>query len=198
MNSYTVCNHDECERIVGKHGAKGYCPLHYRRHKIYGDANYVKRNRPCIVSDCQDYKQTGAGYCKKHGKRYDRGQDPSLPSKYDKRASIDRGDHHLIPLGLQSLKGYAIIDPLDAHIDNYQWSRTTNGYAQAIVNGKHTLMHHIIVGKPPKGFVTDHINGNRADNRRINLRFVTQRENTLNKWFAYRGEEYSGALPKED
>lgn len=42
------------------------------------------------------------------------------------------------------------------------------------------FLHKIIMGKPPKGFVTDHINRNKLDNRRCNLRFLTYRMNTLN------------------
>lgn len=35
-------------------------------------------------------------------------------------------------------------------------------------------LHHFVRGKPPAGLVTDHINGSFLDNRKINLRFVTQ------------------------
>jgi hypothetical protein len=46
---------------------------------------------------------------------------------------------------------------------------------------RHIRMHHAIIGKPSKGFVSDHINGNGLDNRRENLRHVTHRENCQNK-----------------
>ena len=37
------------------------------------------------------------------------------------------------------------------------------------------------MGKPPEGLETDHINRDKLDNRRENLRFVTHRENLLNR-----------------
>ena len=43
------------------------------------------------------------------------------------------------------------------------------------------MMHHVIAGKPPKGMVSDHINGCATDNRRENLRFVTYRQNQQNR-----------------
>jgi len=41
-------------------------------------------------------------------------------------------------------------------------------------------MHHVIIGKPPKGKQTDHIDGNGLNNRNDNLRHVTPAENSWN------------------
>lgn len=43
------------------------------------------------------------------------------------------------------------------------------------------LMHHLIVGKPGKDRCVDHINRDKLDNRKKNLRIVTMRINTLNR-----------------
>lgn len=42
-------------------------------------------------------------------------------------------------------------------------------------------LHHNIIGKPPGKLVVDHINRNKLDNRKENLRFVTRRENNINR-----------------
>lgn len=46
-------------------------------------------------------------------------------------------------------------------------------------NGKRQWIHKIVC-PPKKGFWTDHINGNRLDNRKENLRLVTPQQNVWN------------------
>lgn len=46
---------------------------------------------------------------------------------------------------------------------------------------KHIFLHHMIIGKPTEGMVVDHINGNKLDNRRHNLRFVKISINNANR-----------------
>lgn len=49
------------------------------------------------------------------------------------------------------------------------------------VNGKQkSLYMHRLINKTPKGMDTDHINGNKLDNRCINLRTVTNSQNKMN------------------
>lgn len=47
--------------------------------------------------------------------------------------------------------------------------------------GKKKLYIHRIIMNPPLGFEVDHINGDRTDNRRSNLRLCTRRQNNLNR-----------------
>ena len=43
------------------------------------------------------------------------------------------------------------------------------------------FLHHVVIGKPSKGFDVDHIDGNGLNNQRINLRIVTRRKNLQNR-----------------
>jgi len=46
--------------------------------------------------------------------------------------------------------------------------------------GAKLYIHHLIVGKPPTGYVTDHISRDALDNRSANLRIVTKQSNHFN------------------
>jgi hypothetical protein len=48
--------------------------------------------------------------------------------------------------------------------------QSKRGYVQT---ARGEYLHHLVVGKPPRGWHTDHINGDRSDNRRRNLRHVS-------------------------
>ena len=80
---------------------------------------------------------------------------------------------------------YAIVDDDDYEIlKKHKWCYSM-GYAMRgdyigdYVNGKNILMHREIM-KTPKGFDTDHIDGDKLNNRKENLRIVTRSQNIMN------------------
>ncbi len=78
---------------------------------------------------------------------------------------------------------FAIVDPEDfGRINQYKWYYN-KGYALRHVrrNGKKcAIFMHRLVCPVPHGMFTDHINRNRLDNRKANLRPVTFRQNIWN------------------
>lgn len=92
------------------------------------------------------------------------------------------------------LETYIDIDDFD-RVNNFEgsiyprFSPNNNDYYATIniinpkdKNKKTTLrLHRFILNFPDDKFVVDHINHNRLDNRKNNLRVVTQKENTKNR-----------------
>jgi len=79
--------------------------------------------------------------------------------------------------------GLAIVDDADAaNVQQYVWWRTKSGprktYVRGWVNGKRAYLHRFIMAFPSG--IVDHINGDRMDNRRSNLRIVTNAQNIQN------------------
>ncbi len=78
----------------------------------------------------------------------------------------------------------ALVDDDDLlYLSQFVWY-SSNGYAYRNItaNGKNHryYMHWDVIGRPNKGLETDHVNRNRADNRRENLRHCTSSENKKN------------------
>ena len=62
------------------------------------------------------------------------------------------------------------------------------------INGKQRTirMHHEVIGRPPKGLMSDHKDGNGLNNLKSNLRFVTNRQNSQNRKNIQKTSKYPG------
>lgn len=58
--------------------------------------------------------------------------------------------------------------------------RVMKGYLQGYVNKQVTMLHHLMLPKKD-GYLCDHINRNKADNRKCNLRYVNRSESQVNR-----------------
>jgi hypothetical protein len=73
-------------------------------------------------------------------------------------------------------------DDIFDEVCGYRWD-VSNGYVKrdSRVNGQHTTIYlHRYIMNTPQGMDTDHINGNKFDNQRSNLRICTRSQNTHN------------------
>ena len=89
-------------------------------------------------------------------------------------------------ISLASDKGVAIVDAADYElVSQYRWCLHKSGHAYGSIptgkrGAKHILMHRLILGAPV-GLQVDHIDGNKLNNRRSNLRLCTLAENNRNR-----------------
>lgn len=90
----------------------------------------------------------------------------------------------IIPLRRRdgSLAAWALIDDSDAELVlSRRWHLDSQGYPSCRGRGgKGGRLHELLLGRAPRGLVTDHRNGDKLDNRRENLRRVTQAVNCQN------------------
>lgn len=92
--------------------------------------------------------------------------------------------HVLLPL---SKNTHAIIDEIDADLDDFKWYNNGNDYACRKPNLKpriylHRVILQRIIGRDlVQGEEADHINRNRLDNRRSNLRVSDRSLNASNR-----------------
>jgi hypothetical protein len=109
--------------------------------------------------------------------------------------------HEIVPVVLVplhdrwgNLKHCALIDPVDAErVMRWSWSiRNSEGYVGGVVDGKRVSLQRFIYGDVPDGYVLDHINRWRLDNRRQNLRVVTTAQNAQNQGSRGGSSKYRG------
>lgn len=79
-----------------------------------------------------------------------------------------------------------ILNPADEeYFSRWSWCLTAGYPSRRVTYDKGVscieYLHHLIIGYPPTGKQVDHINRNKLDNRRENLRFVTPQQNLLNR-----------------
>jgi hypothetical protein len=86
----------------------------------------------------------------------------------------------------------AIVDDDDFELINtIKWYEHVGGYVYGSLKGKQIYMHRFI-NDTPTGFQTDHINHNRKDNRKENLRTCTSSQNQSNKELINNSTGYRG------
>jgi len=90
---------------------------------------------------------------------------------------------------------YALIDDVDIRLFNWKWYMYEDGYVvrhETRNGGYENFRLHKEIMKPSKDMQVDHINGNKLDNRRENLRLCTRQQNCANKTICWGRIPYKG------
>lgn len=95
-------------------------------------------------------------------------------------------ENNLTPkIRLKNTDSFVLVDPCDvSFLSQWDWIENDRGYAVRQIQffgKKYVRYMHRIISDAPDGIIVDHINGNRKDNRRENLRLATPRQNSLNR-----------------
>lgn len=126
-------------------------------------------------------------YCRKHEWqlfKFGEFKDSNPRNKFDKNAYTI--EENIVKVELYSyptwnVSGYFIVSIEDLPlIQSYKWSLTSTGYVRTCINGTFITLHHLILGKR-LGSTIDHIDRNRLNNTRDNLRIINQGENNANR-----------------
>ena len=94
---------------------------------------------------------------------------------YDDYAEIVMTDRK----GNEKARAKIDIDDIDK-VKEYRWGLYNRGYVICTNKSNKTSLHRFIMNCP-KDKVVDHINHDKLDNRKCNLRICTQQQNTINK-----------------
>lgn len=176
------CCVDGCNRV--EH-CRGYCERHYTQVKRYGKITKVEDNwgkQECRVDGC-DGKHHGNGYCTKHWWQMRRHGVILERTQRDGNEIIIIEDIAYIVLYNKSSEEVArtVIDENSVEmIKDYKWCLDGKGYVITTINNKNIYLHRFLLNCNDVDKVVDHIDGNPLNNKKSNLRIVTQKENRMN------------------
>lgn len=139
--------------------------------------------RICQVEGCKG-KYYLKGYCNKHYLQMKRHGKIFRRTIFDPNEFIFDGKICRIKLYNKQgkEKAEAIIDAEDyERVRSQKWHFVRAGYVITSIRSNSHRLHWAIIGKPSSGYHTDHINGNKLDNRKKNLRFCTNPQNLANR-----------------
>jgi hypothetical protein len=86
-------------------------------------------------------------------------------------------------LSLTNSKEVTLVDDEDfEYLNQWNWQLSIcDGHICRKEHGKPTILLHRVVNKTPDDMLTDHINRNKLDNRKENLRTCTKSQNSMNR-----------------
>ena len=171
------CKVDGC---TNKHYGLGYCNKHYQQFRKYGETLTapIKDVKICKVENCNE-KQQSKGYCNKHYNQYKTYGHILERTRFDLNEIVIYDDYAEIVIYNRQHEeiGRALIDIEDIDkVSKYKWCLNGDGY---VYNNKVGRLHRYLMS-PSDNKIVDHINHNKLDNRKSNLRICSIQQNSMN------------------
>lgn len=150
----------------------------------------VNVTEPCSVEGCERVGTGGNLMCSLHYQRWKAhgGTDRIRPSGDNGYETVDLLTGRLTVTRISGAIHVFTYDLADHDlISRYRWHVNNGGYAYTSSGGEragrsHVLLHRMLLGlQQGDGQVGDHINGDRTDNRRVNLRIADHTLNAANQ-----------------
>lgn len=80
---------------------------------------------------------------------------------------------------LANITGDFIVDTEDYDkIKKHRWYKDSTGYIRTTINHEKIRLHRFLIPNVNNNLVIDHINNDKTDNRKSNLRIITHKQNT--------------------
>ena len=147
---------------------------HFGRLKVLSDSNLKSNNgHRLLVCQCECGNIVTKGIS-----RLTTGDAKSCGAcSYSNNSFVEKDTHYI---GFTTKKESFIFDKDDYNlVKNITWYLNPKGYVKGLNKGKEIVMHRLIKS-PQQNEIIDHINRIKTDNRQINLRVVTNQQNSFN------------------
>jgi len=148
-----------------------------------------KEIRTCSVcgktsdeTEVYNREKFGKTLCRRHYKQMNYQGEIHERSRNDPNEIILHENHAEIVIydRKQNEKARVKIDLEDiGKVSVFKWHMSARGYIQT--NSQNKLKLHRLINSTPEGLFTDHINGDKLDNRKCNLRTATRSQNGMNR-----------------
>jgi len=153
--------------------------------------NRKKNKEPCVIcgkEPTQEYMNTGQFYCSRHYTQMLR------DGEIKERTKFDPNEIHIFELyfiidlynskNIKNGEAFGDLEDLEL-IKGHKWRKDRQGYVATNIEDEfgvdHRVSMHRLIMSPKEYELVDHINFNKSDNRKDNLRLVNKSQNEMHK-----------------